>query len=82
MQRSRSVKKLKRIPSFFLITLVKVYQIFISPVFPPCCRFTPICSTYAIDAIYKYGVMRGLFFASRRILRCNPFCEGGNDPVP
>nr|WP_240191775.1 membrane protein insertion efficiency factor YidD [Desulfoprunum benzoelyticum] len=49
--------------------------------FPPCCRFTPTCSAYAIQAIEKYGVFRGSFLSLRRILRCHPFSEGGYDPV-
>lgn len=47
----------------------------------PCCRFYPTCSQYAIDAIEKYGAFKGFFMALWRVLRCNPFCKGGYDPV-
>ncbi|MBN2090522.1 membrane protein insertion efficiency factor YidD [candidate division KSB1 bacterium] len=63
------------------IKLIKFYQIFISPFFPPACRFYPTCSCYAIQAIEKYGVIKGFFLAIYRILRCNPFNKGGYDPV-
>lgn len=62
----------------FIITL---YRVFISPLKPPTCRFVPTCSEYAIMAIEKYGVLRGTAKAIWRILRCNPFCRGGYDPV-
>ena len=48
----------------------------------PCCRFIPTCSQYALEAIQKYGAIKGGFLALRRILRCNPLCKGGYDPVP
>lgn len=66
----------------FFCSLIRIYQICISPLFPGCCRFTPTCSEYAIEAIKKYGCGKGLFLALRRILRCNPFHRGGYDPVP
>ncbi|MDR1690168.1 MAG: membrane protein insertion efficiency factor YidD, partial [Clostridiales bacterium] len=53
-----------------------------SPVLPNACRFYPTCSVYAFEAVDKYGVVKGLFLACKRILRCNPFCKGGYDPVP
>ena len=46
------------------------------------CRFTPTCSAYALEAVNKYGCFKGLFLASKRLLRCHPFCAGGYDPVP
>ncbi len=64
------------------ILLIKAYRIFISPLFPPTCRFVPTCSQYAIEVIEKLGIFRGLCLALWRILRCNPFCRGGYDPVP
>lgn len=82
MHKSQFAEKLKRIPSFFLIAIVRIYQIFISPVYPSCCRFVPTCSVYAIEAFYRHGALKGLLFTSKRILHCNPFCEGGEDPVP
>lgn len=63
------------------IMLIRFYQKAISPMFPPCCRFQPTCSEYAIEALKKYGVLKGSRKAIWRILRCNPFCKGGYDPV-
>ena len=64
------------------VAIIKFYQKYISPLKPPCCRFVPTCSTYAVQAFEKYGWRRGIFLTVRRILRCNPFCKGGYDPVP
>ena len=61
---------------------LRVYKKFISPLLPPACRFTPTCSEYAIEAIEKFGVIRGGVLASWRLLRCNPWSKGGYDPVP
>lgn len=61
--------------------LIKFYQYCISPYFPSVCRFTPTCSQYAIDALRKYGLFRGLYLAVRRILRCNPWGGHGHDPA-
>jgi putative membrane protein insertion efficiency factor len=66
----------------FFIWLIKGYRMFISPLFPPTCRFQPTCSMYAIEAIERFGVWRGGWMATRRILRCHPFHPGGYDPVP
>ncbi|MBE6384307.1 MAG: membrane protein insertion efficiency factor YidD [Lentisphaerae bacterium] len=65
-----------------MILLVKIYQRWISPLFPPCCRFYPTCSHYAVEALRTYGIVRGLTLSLWRILRCNPWCRGGYDPVP
>ena len=64
-----------------LIGLVRLYQVFISPLLPPSCRFVPTCSQYAIDAIELHGPWRGSWLAARRLLRCHPFTSGGFDPV-
>jgi putative membrane protein insertion efficiency factor len=61
---------------------IRFYQGGISPWFPPSCRYYPTCSSYAIEAIDKYGFFRGSFLAVKRILRCHPFHAGGYDPVP
>ncbi len=66
----------------FLIGGVRFYQRAISPLTPPSCRFTPTCSSYALEALQKYGAGRGSWMAIRRLLRCHPFCKGGYDPVP
>ena len=67
----------------FLLGCIRFYQRKISPCTKPCCRFRPTCSTYAIQAIEKYGAAKGGYLALRRILRCHPFYKGGPyDPVP
>ncbi|MCP0885950.1 membrane protein insertion efficiency factor YidD [Ligilactobacillus sp. WILCCON 0076] len=66
----------------FLIWSIKIYQRFISPLFPPSCRFYPTCSNYALQAIKKHGAILGLLMGVSRILRCNPFVKGGIDYVP
>ncbi|NLN27400.1 MAG: membrane protein insertion efficiency factor YidD [Firmicutes bacterium] len=65
-----------------LILLIRFYQRFISPLFPPRCRFTPTCSAYALEALERYGVVRGGWLAVRRVARCHPWNPGGYDPVP
>ena len=64
-----------------LIFLIRAYQLVVSPLLPPACRFVPTCSEYAIEAIKEYGSIRGGYLASRRLLRCHPFHPGGYDPV-
>ncbi len=63
------------------IILIRFYQLFISPLFPPHCRFYPTCSQYALEAIKKYGIVRGGIMAIKRIAKCNPYHKGGYDPV-
>jgi uncharacterized protein len=65
-----------------LIWLVQGYRKFISPLFPPSCRFTPTCSQYTIESIDRFGTIKGSYLAIRRIICCNPFHPGGYDPVP
>ncbi|MGH2399886.1 MAG: membrane protein insertion efficiency factor YidD [bacterium] len=65
-----------------MLVLVHAYQRFVSPFTPPACRFYPSCSSYAVDAISRYGAWRGGFLTFRRLLRCHPFHPGGYDPVP
>lgn len=64
-----------------IIGLIRVYQIFISPLFPPKCRFYPTCSTYFIQAVQKYGAIKGSLLGIKRILKCHPFHPGGYDPL-
>jgi len=64
-----------------VLALIVFYQRAISPHFPPSCRYYPTCSTYAFEAVGKYGVIRGSYMAIKRILRCHPFHSGGYDPV-
>ncbi|MGE9833680.1 membrane protein insertion efficiency factor YidD [Streptococcus orisratti] len=64
-----------------LIAPVRFYQKFISPAFPPSCRYKPTCSAYMIEAIEKHGA-KGVLMGIARILRCHPLVEGGEDPVP
>ena len=65
-----------------LLLMIRFYRRAVSPCFPPCCRYTPTCSQYALEAIEKYGALKGGCLALRRILRCHPFHKGGYDPVP
>ena len=66
-----------------LMALVRFYRRYISPLRPPCCRFVPTCSQYALEALEKYGALKGSYLAIRRFLRCHPFHKGGfYDPVP
>ena len=67
-----------------LLSLIRFYQKNISPLRPPCCRFIPTCSQYALEAIEKYGALKGGWLAFKRIMRCHRFYRGGKiyDPVP
>lgn len=65
-----------------LIFIVRFYQKFISPLKKPCCRFVPTCSEYAVEALKKHGVIKGLYLTFKRILKCHPLHKGGYDPVP
>ena len=67
---------------FILISLIRFYQRFISPLTPPTCRFTPTCSQYTLEAIQKYGVLKGTWLGIKRICRCHPWGGSGYDPVP
>lgn len=65
-----------------LISVIRFYQKYISFLSHGCCRFTPTCSAYAIEAIQIHGAFKGTALAVWRVLRCNPLCKGGYDPVP
>ena len=73
---------MRAFPKRALLGAIRFYRRHISPMFPPCCRFTPTCSAYALEAVEKYGALKGGFLALKRILKCHPFHPGGYDPVP
>jgi uncharacterized protein len=66
----------------FFISLIKFYRKFISPVTPPSCRFYPTCSQYGLEAVQRFGALKGGWLTVKRILKCQPFHPGGFDPVP
>jgi putative membrane protein insertion efficiency factor len=74
--------KNKSAPQKLAITFIKGYQRFISPILGSNCRFYPSCSCYACEAIERFGIVKGGWLASKRILKCHPLNEGGEDPVP
>lgn len=65
-----------------LLAVIRWYQRYVSPLLPDSCIYSPTCSQYALEAIAKYGALKGSWLAFLRILRCNPFHRGGYDPVP
>lgn len=66
---------------FVVLGLLQLYKTLISPFLPPACRFHPTCSVYTMEAVDKYGALRGGWLGVKRLLRCQPFCKGGYDPV-
>lgn len=75
-------KKMHNPLTSILIMAVRLYQGAISPLFPAVCRFQPTCSQYAVEALRKYGPVKGLWLAVKRIMRCHPWGGSGYDPVP
>ncbi|MBN2403729.1 MAG: membrane protein insertion efficiency factor YidD, partial [Spirochaetes bacterium] len=69
--------KIKNAAIMLCIGAIKIYKLFLSPYLPSSCRFYPTCSSYAIIALKKHGLLKGLFLSLKRILRCHPFCDGG-----
>jgi putative membrane protein insertion efficiency factor len=65
-----------------ILALIRIYQALFSPLFAGCCRFTPSCSEYAREAVERHGSLKGSLLSAWRILRCQPLCAGGHDPVP
>ena len=65
-----------------ITSAIRFYQKYVSPGLPPRCRYIPTCSEYALEAVEKYGPVKGGWLATKRILRCHPFHKGGYDPVP
>ena len=82
LRKFAGMKSVKQILSFPFVALIKVYQLVISPWMGPSCRFTPTCSQYGIEALKKYGPLKGGWLTLKRILRCNPWGGHGHDPVP
>ena len=76
------LSSIRRVVALPFILLIRFYQKCISPLKPPSCRFTPTCSQYAIEAIRKYGPIKGCWLAAKRIGRCHPWGGSGYDPVP
>jgi hypothetical protein len=73
---------LSRVGVRVLSLAIRAYQVTLSPLLGPCCRYTPTCSRYALEALRVHGVWRGSALAAWRVLRCHPFARGGFDPVP
>lgn len=76
------MRALHRVPRMVGASLVRGYQLTLSPMLGPGCRFEPSCSSYALEAIGRHGLVRGSWLTARRIVRCNPFGGCGIDPVP
>ena len=83
---SRSSRDVERGPKVILalpiIGLIRIYKALISPWLPPCCRFTPSCAEYSETALRRHGLIYGSWLMFYRLIRCQPFCKGGYDPVP
>ena len=75
-------KKINFVFTQLFILIIRIYQRAISPLFPSTCRFTPSCSAYGIEALRKYGAVKGGWLTLKRILSCHPFGKSGYDPVP
>ncbi|MFK8268933.1 membrane protein insertion efficiency factor YidD [Capnocytophaga cynodegmi] len=73
---------LRKILIFPFVLLVRFYQLFISPLKPPTCRYTPTCSQYTLEALKKHGILKGGWYAIKRIFSCHPWGGSGYDPVP
>jgi putative membrane protein insertion efficiency factor len=76
------LETLIRLLKHLIISFIKLYKYFISPLLLPSCRFQPTCSEYAVQVIEKHGLLIGVFYSLKRLLRCNPMFKSGWDPVP
>ena len=83
---NQDLQRLMGFPSWlirqFLLGLIQIYRYAISPLLGQRCRFHPSCSAYAAEALTRYGLLKGVWLATKRVLRCHPFHPGGHDPVP
>ena len=82
LKESAFILKIEQMGVLLATLSVRLYQIILSPVIGPACRFYPSCSNYAIEALDRYGLVKGIYLAIRRLLRCHPWNDGGVDPVP
>lgn len=82
MNRQASKNNLLKIPSLLLISLVNGYRYLVSPYIPSRCRYYPTCSSYAHEALLKYGAIKGSWLSIKRLARCHPWGDSGYDPVP
>ena len=78
----KSANPISRFFEWIIIVFIRFYQTAISPLTPPACRYTPTCSAYALEAVKKYGPLKGGWLALKRILSCHPWGGHGYDPVP
>lgn len=77
-----ALRFVRRLPVLALVGLVRAYQLVVSPLTPPTCRYYPSCSSYAVTALRRHGAVRGTWLAVRRVARCHPWAPGGVDDVP
>jgi putative membrane protein insertion efficiency factor len=77
-----NLPRLQRLPVLLMVSMLRFYQTFISPLLGPQCRYAPTCSQYAVEAFQRHGFWRGLWLTTRRVSRCHPGYPGGHDPVP
>ena len=82
MEKGRAIAFLKSIPGRIGVLLIRFYQLVISPMFPSCCRYMPTCSEYGLQAVRRFGLLKGSWLTLKRILRCRPGGSMGYDPVP
>ena len=76
------IRSLKRLPALLAMMVIASYRLVLSPLLPASCRYEPSCSAYAMEAITRHGLLKGLRLGAARIVKCHPFSTGGYDPVP
>lgn len=76
------MKKILYLLGLPFILFIKFYRRYLSPLFPPTCRFTPTCSQYGLEAFQKYGLLKGFWLTAKRLFRCHPWGGSGYDPLP